>query len=197
MSKKTSFLKKRKNINDKFFDLVNLHTKKVPVKRKGKEKWVLKGVTKLAKELKISPSTLKIYINKGAISDTGGYLPTKVFNLHKKNKIKGSKIETKEFTVHNFTKNNFFKKKNFKKAKKNEQFYYRCGLYLHFERKNKRGKITMQYVIQNFPIAHYSSNYNKGYNEFFEIIQIELQSHPSLKFFRFNYFDVQKIDISK
>ncbi len=221
--KKISFLKKRKNINDKFFDLVERDIKKVPVKNKkgkfkGVTRWVYKGLNKLSKELEISPATTRRYIEIGRINENNDTLFINVErNFENLRKVKyrefrknkrldrydykpfefTSKKTTKEFTIHNFTRDNFFRTKKFGRAKKNEQFYFRAGLYIVFERRNKAGRIKMRYVIQNFPVSHYSNSYKQGHNDFFDIIKIELQQYPSLKYFRFNYFDVQKIDISK
>lgn len=195
--KKISFLKKRKDINDKFFDLVDTHIKSQAYEdSEGETKWRKRGISKLAKELEISVSTLKKYINEGRIKENNDRLFINVERNFDKLKLKKTHETTKEYTIHNFTKSNFFPKHKFSKAKRNEQFYFRAGLYLVFEVKRKKKK-PKEYAIQNFPISHYSNSYNKGYDEFFEIIQIKLQEHPSLKNFSFNYFDVTKIDVSK
>lgn len=184
--KKISFLVQRKTINDKFFDLVATDIKSVADK-KGKFKKV--GTSKLAKKLNIQPSTLTKYIKRGFINEDLYYLTRRIEDNFKKLKIKSSKKVTKKFFIHTFTEGNFFKTKNFKQANKNEQFYFRAGLYIRF-RSGKNGF----YTIQNFPVSHYSNKYPKGHYEFYEIIKRDLANFPSMLYFLFNYFDVQKID---
>ncbi len=213
--KKLNFLLQKKNINDKFFDLVKYTIKNVPDKN-GKFKRI--GVTKLAKELEIGVGTLNKNIKQGFINGKNDELFIniernfeKLKKEKKKDKVNISSLKkqtpfltldleedtisdfkgvTKEFTIHTFTFDNFFPRKSFGKIKRDEQLYFRAGLYLVF----KSGK-NGTYTIQNLPISHHSNKYPEGYEEFFEIIKEKLQNHPSLKFFRFNYFDVQKINV--
>jgi len=182
--KKMSLLSQRKNINDKFFDVVSANIKN----ENKKGKWKRTGVKQLAKELEISVSTLDKYIKRGFINEKDDELFINVERNFDKLKIKRTKKVTKEFNVHTFTRDNFFKRKPFGKIKPNEQLYFRAGLYMVF----KTGK-NGTYTIQNLPISHYSSKYPQGYTEFFELIRIRLNEHPSLKYFRFNYFDVKKV----
>ncbi len=89
--------------------------------------------------------------------------------------------------------------KKFKVNKKTERLYFRSGLYLEFAKMDKYDNIESDktiYTIQNLPISHYSKLYPQGYKEFFEIIKAKLMEFPSIKFFRFNYFDVSKIKLS-
>lgn len=209
-NKKKSFLTKRKTINDKFFDIVNKEIHKTPYKKPKKNKfggeiWQKKGITKLAKELNITTGTLSKYIDKGFINENLYYLTRRIENKHKKLKIPKTKKVTKQFSIHTFTRNNFFEReKGNKKTKKNEMFYFRAGLYIVFQRvkkvstgvkPNKNEKTNMNYTIQNFPTSYYSNNYIKGFEEFYEKIKTDLQNFPSLLYFLFNYFDVEKIDI--
>lgn len=205
--KKISFTTKRKDINDKFFDLVEQRITTERYKKKGNRVWKFrkKGVTALAKELTISPATLARYIKQGFVRDTGGMLFTRIEKNHTKEKLSKTHEVTKQYTVHNFTRDNFFKKPKVKKRKKGEMYFFTAGLYIQFSVKGyykKKGIIKNKqnltaYTIQNFPITHYSENFSRGYDEFFEIIKEELDSHPSLNFFIFNYFDVKIIDITK
>lgn len=204
-TQKMSLLQQRKNISDKFFDLLQHETKvapvlkngKVKIKKNGAEDWRRKGVKKFADKLGVTVGRINSIIRSGSVKDTGDYLITGVEKLHTKLKLPKTKKTTKEFTVHNFTFDNFFKRKPFGKIKANEQLLFRAGLYLEFAKKDKDGDFTDKtgYTIQNLPITHYSNLYPEGYEEFFEIIKEKLQSHPSLKLFRFNYFDVRKIKV--
>ncbi len=209
--KKISFLNQRKNIDDKFFDLVNEKTKvvrqskKVKGKRKPVVKFVRKGLKELASELEVSQSTLKRYISQGFINHKNDNLFINVERNFDKLKVKRTKQKTKQFTTHNFTIDNFFDRRTYKqpppkrKIKSNETFFFKCGLYIQFGIKNfnvKGKKYTEgKYTIQNLPLSHYSDNYNSGFDEFFEIIKTEIDNHPSIDFFIFNYFDVSIIKI--
>lgn len=184
---KISFLVQRKNIDDKFFDLVKEHITVTPDKN---GKFKRNGVKKLAAELEITTATLNRYIKSGSINRKNDELFINVERNFDKLKKPRTKKVTKEFSTHTFTFQNFFKRKPFGKIKSNEQLYFRAGLYLVF----KSGK-NGTYTIQNLPISHYSNLYPEGYEEFYEIIKEKLQNHPSLKYFRFNYFDVTKIDL--
>ena len=186
-TKKMSFLSQRKNINDKFFDIVKTNIK-IVADKKGKFK--RQGVKNLADELEISTATLNKYIKQGFINEKNEELFINVERNFDKTKIPKTKKTTKQFTVHNFTYDNFFKRKPFGKIKKNEQLYFKAGLYLVF-RSGKNGF----YTIQNLPISHYSNLYPQGYEEFFDIIKIKLLDYPSLLHFVFNYFEVQKINV--
>lgn len=197
---KTDFLTKRKDIDDKFFDLVNLYTRK----EFKKGKWTTKGISKLSKELEIAPRTIQKYINEGGINKKNEKLFINIERNFDKEKIKRTKRETKEFTVHNFTEKNFFPPKNLGRTNKFEQFYFRAGLYIVFEktrertRGNKKAGTTLwRYVVQNMPVSFYHKNYKEGYKLFFGKIKADLMQYPSLKFFRFNYIDVTKIDTRK
>ena len=195
-----SFLTQRKNIHDKFFDLVQANIK--TTSKNGKFKKT--GIKELASKLEITPATLKRYITKGKINDKNDVLFINVERNFEKLKVKKTKVTTKQFTVHNFTFDNFFPKKFFK-VKKNEQLYFRAGLYIVFQRIKKvsTGDIpnlserqNMDYVIQNYPISHRSDDYPEGYFQFFETIKYELQNYPSILYFRFNYFDVTKVNLA-
>ncbi len=203
--KKISFLTQRKNINDKLFDLKDHLIKTYP---DSTGKFIRHGIKKLADDLEISVSTLDRYFKQGFINQKNDQLVINIERNFDKLKIKKlKKISpafstdtekhisdfkgvTKQFTIHNFTFDNFFKLKPFGKIKENEQLYFKAGLYMVFS-SGKRGT----YTIQNLPLSHYSNLYPEGYKEFFEIIKFKLLEYPSLKFFRFNYFNVQKIQI--
>jgi hypothetical protein len=199
---KMSFLTHRKNINDMFFDVLKVKTKRVPERFKNgnvkKNKFKIQGITQLAKELKVTPTQIRNYIKKGSVNDNLYHFTRNVEIQHKKLKIPRTKKETKQFTVHTFTFANFFAKKNFKVKKNVVQLFFRCGLYIEFAKMDKYDNILNDktvYTIQNLPISHYSNLYPQGYKEFFEIIKQKLMDYPSIKFFRFNYFDVQKINM--
>jgi len=197
---KKDFLVKRKDINDKFFDLIHTQTKKQFVKGE----WKLTGIGKLAKELEVSPSTIKRYISAGSINTKNDKLYINIERNFDKLKLPKTKKYTKEFTVHNFTEHNFFKKKNLGRSNKYEQFYFRAGLYIVFEKtrersrgRKKAGSVLWKYVIQNMPVSFYHKNYTQGWKLFFKKIKADLQQYPSLKYFRVNYLDVTKIDTRK
>ncbi len=202
-----SFLLVRKNIHDKFFDVVKEYITIVPF---AEDQFKRKGMKELSNQLEVSVATLSKYIKQGFINESNETLYINIErNFDKIKKIKRQratttiqgfdkneptfdfKAITKQFTIHNFTLYNFFKRKPFGRIKKTEQLYFRAGLYIVF-RSGKKGF----YTIQNLPISHYSNKYPQGYTEFFDIIKIKLIDYPSLLFFRFNYFDVQKIDLS-
>lgn len=217
-TQRVSFLREKKNVNDKFTDLVNQYVSPVfynteEMEIRGLEKTTLKqykGISALSKKLGISPSTLKRAIKKGGIKPNKKQKSSILKNynalkrLKKKQNVEFSdfKKTTKEFTVHNFTRKNFFKKPR-RKLKKSEQFHFRCGLYIVFERikkvstganENPLEKQNMLYVIQNFPISSESKSFNRGFEKIYEDIKYELTNHPSMKYFRFNYFDVIIVD---
>ncbi len=205
--KKISFLTKKKDINDKFFDLVGQHITYVRYKKKGGKKWLFKkkGVTKLAKELTITTATLNNYIKTGKVRDNGGMLFTRIESNFKKLKKPKTKKVTKQFTTHNFTEDNFFTPPKLGRRKKTETYFFTVGLYMQFGTKQyykKKGIIKEKqtlntYTIQNLPITHYSDNLKQGTKDVWSMINEELKNHPSLNYFIVNYFDVRLIDISK
>lgn len=209
-TQRISFLKQKKTVADKFQDLVKEYVSPVFYNTEEMEVRGLtettfkqyKGIATLSKKLKVSPSVLKRWIKNNKVK------PNKAI-LNEYNKLKRQKKRfnqpfddfkktTKEFTVHNFTRKNFFKKPK-KKLKKYDEYHFRAGLYIVFERikkvstgidENPKEKQNMYYVIQNFPISSYSKDFSKGYEKIYEDIKYELNNHPSLKYFRLNYFDV-------
>ncbi len=244
------FTQKRKDINDKFFDIVEKRIKinyKYYIKKgKGSRKALSgkalenalnikytkpqkfkelyrtdykgrRGIKRLAADLEINPRTLRKYIDRGNINTKNDKLFINVERsfekLAKGKKVKRLKHFTKQFTIHNFTFDNFFKLKDVVfppgmkgNHKKNEVFYFKAGLYIVFERvkgvstggeENINERKDMLYTIQNLPLAHDAPNLIDGHKEFFNIIRDEIKEHPSFKYFRFNYYSVQKIDISK
>ncbi len=181
--KKISFLRERKNVNDKLFDLKKHLTKSISV---SKDKYKIIGIEKLARELEITPTTLRKYFKQGFINPNNDNLIINIERNFDKLKIR----RTKEVSAFFGKKDNFFKLKPFGKVKENEQLFFKAGLYMVF-RSGKKGI----YTIQNLPLSHYSNLYPEGYREFFDIIKEKLNDHPSLKFFRFNYFSAQKIQL--
>lgn len=204
--KVVSFLNKRKDINDKFFDLVDkkisfkrVQPKKQKNKKRKKPYFRRVGIGNLAKELEVSTSTIRRYIKQGYINTKNDELFINVERNFDSLKIKKTKKTTKQFTTHNFTKDNFFEKSKIGKLKKNQQVFFRCGLYLQFNIKNysstRRKYSDGKYTIQNLPLSHYSNSYSRGFDEFFMIIKEEIDNHPSIEFFRFNYFSVTIVNI--
>lgn len=221
MQKTISFLETKKNITDKFFDVIKQYVKPVyfnveemelmgvdPTKAHFKH---YKGIAEVSRLLKTSPNTIKRAIKKGVYKHNKK-LKRKIGKSFKilKNEKKTSgealtdfKKTTKEFTPHNFTRENFFEKPK-KALNKYQQYYFRAGLYIVFERvkkvstgdtPNPKEKNNMDFIIQNLPISSYSDNFSKGYEKIFEDIKFQITNHPSMLFFRFNYFDYSEIDV--
>lgn len=205
-SKKISFTRSRKNVNDKFFDLLNKHTKIVykikKVKKKNKHgkyytrkvKHVSRiGKTVLAKSLNIKVSTLNNFIKFGVPPRSG----KKIDKFWRAGKFEKTKVQTIEYRRDTFTRSNFFKYRKIRKTKKHEQYYFRCGIYLECT-SNKNKKST--YIINNLPIpsrppAIQTNSYKEGFEAVYDEIKIVLQSYPSIKLWRINYFDVHIINI--
>ncbi len=205
--KKISFLNQRKNINDKFFDLVKEYTYSVRVQPKKNKKtkkskkafFKTMGIKELASELEVIPATVKRYIKSGHINEKNENLFINVERIFEKLKKPKTIKRTKQFTPHNFTIDNFFEKQKLGRIKKTQQFYFRAGLYIVFGIKNfsttSKKYSEGKYTIQNLPLAHYSDNYERGYKEFFEVVKTEIENHPSIEYFIFNYFDVTIVNL--
>lgn len=164
------------------------NTIKIVKKEKPKNEYSLKGVSALAKELRISPVTLRKYIFYGNVISLDYSIERRIENLAKSLKVKKTKISTKRFTIHNFTRANFFKKESIRKIldKNKAQYLFRAGLRIRFKRKNQPF-----FIIANFPITFYDGqNYSTGFEMFFEEIKRALIEFPSLYDFTFNYMDV-------
>lgn len=216
--RKISFTRKKKTVEDKLFEIVQNNTKlavkvrklktkkktksgkKVarfrPVVVKGKKVWHRKGLGKLAKKLGIKEKELEKIVT-GQKKTISKKLKQKISKLHKNENYSPTKIQTKEFTKHSFTQGNFFKKIPIRKLSDKEQYYFRCGLYMVFESNKHTGE---EYIIHNLPVptlheARYN-DYDEGFeNAYWDIVD-EISRHPSLKYFRINYFDVTIIDLS-
>lgn len=200
VSHKIDFLKKKKNINDLFFDVVK-HNLKTSYDKKS-DTFKTTGYKELAKKLGISYKTLTHYIRVGEINKKDLDLIETIEGLHKSTKEKKTKRQTKEFTKHNFSKPNFFEKQKNILGEKNKMFLFRAGLYMVFKKAKKVGPFTgkwnkneSEYIIQNLPVTLHAKTYAKGYDDFFGLIDEEVNAHSSLDFFRFNYFDVHIVDM--
>lgn len=207
---KINFLKQKKDINDKFNDLVSRYVQHVFYNTEEMEIRGLKfntfkeyrGLATLSKKLGMSPATIKKAIKTGYIK------PSKKINMEY-NKLKKEKKRfkqefsdfkktTKQFTVHNFTHKNFFTKPKIR-LNKYDQYHFRAGLEVYFERVkytstgidvNENEPRNMEYHIDNFSVSSASKDFSRGYEKIYEDIKFSLLEKPSLKFFRFNYFDV-------
>lgn len=188
-----------------------------------------KGIAALSKKLNSSPAKIKKIIQTGIIKDKKLVAKiSKEFTERKKAKINyykeqlekkhitktqynkrineiDYKKESKQFTKHNFEKSNFFKRPKIR-LKKSEEYFFRAGLKIIYERvkkvstgvnENPRERKDMFYKIDNFPISAHNRNFNEGYNDLFEQIKFEIHRMPSFKHFSFNYFDVIVVDTSK
>lgn len=187
---KINFLEKRKTETDKFFDILEKHTKKnFKVHTKGKKRGETyfsgrTGKKELAKKLKVKTSQITKW-EKFGVDQISKTQKKKLQTLHKG--FSKVKKETKEFTKHTFTKKNFFHKKKLPKRKKRQQFYFRAGLFMRFNN---------GYTINNLPVSHYDfKGYPEGYKAMWELIRITIAQYDSLSFFRVNYFDVSLIDL--
>lgn len=206
MAKKISFTRSNKNVNDKFFDLLKAHTKieitKKKVKRKNKNGKtyhrtikvpIRRGTKLLARTLDIKESVIKNYIKYGVQKKDSG----KINVLWRKGKFEGTKTQTIEYYNDSFTRENFFKYRKIRRLKKHEQYYFRCGIYLECVSNTNK---NATYIIQNLPIPTapptiQTNNYKEGFDSVFDEIKRVLQSYPSIKLFRINYFDVCVINI--
>lgn len=200
VSHKIDFLKKKKNVNDLFFDVVK-HNLKITFDKKS-DTFKVTGYKELSKKLGISYKTLTHYIRTGEVNKKDFELIETIEKLHKPTKEKKTKRQTKEFTKHNFAKTNFFEKQKNIRSEKNKMFLFRAGLYMVFKKAKKNSPFTgkwnkneSEYIIQNLPVTLHAKTYAKGYEDFFALIDEEVNAHSSLDFFRFNYFDVHIVDM--
>lgn len=202
-----NFLEKPKDVTDKFRDVLDRNTEKIfsedqdggiHFRRGGKKEFAKKLGTSTAQITKwekfgVDPSKLtdktkktldkvkKLWNEKKKLLNekTGKYEYKRVFANTKK--------ETKQFSKHSFTRKNFFHRKKLPKRKKNQQYYFRCGLYLKFNN---------GYTISNLPVSHYDfKGYPEGYEAMWNLIRATIAQYDSLVFFRINYFDVSIINL--
>lgn len=159
---------------DKLFSRID--KKKIP----GKVKGVLKRKVRSAEK-----RIIKIHNEKKKETNpkTGRKISTPKFS---KSKTVSPDIRPEDFTIELFPSMG-----KFPRRKKNQQFYFRAGLYMKF----KGG-----YIINNFPVSHYDfKGYPEGYITMFEkvydVVNTPHREVSRLLFFRFNYFDVQLLNI--
>lgn len=206
--RKISFLQQKKTAQDKLFDLVN-HTTKIKVElkkikkknKKGKyytrtkKVYVRKGINILSKTLKVKTADLNKWLKFGIPKNKA----KKIDATWKKMGLSATKKQTLEFHRDSLTKENFFKPKKLRGLKSNkEQYFFRCGIYLECVSNTNK---NATYIINNLPIPVSSppirsDSYTEGFWMVFDEIKKTLQSYPSIKLWRINYFDVTIIDLS-
>ncbi len=202
LPKRASFLKRNKNVNEKFTDILQS-----------------KGVKKTAKLFKVSPSTVSRWKKTGYIieNEKRKKIITKTFKKIKVSKIvKGKKKivrplatvnVTKEFTPHNFGRNTWFLKpkkgKEFLRPPVNGYYVFRAGVGVLYSVTHpvpkgskkkwlKLGYKNNEYHVENTPISFHYTNYDFGFENFFNEVKRFIESKKSMVKFWVNYFDVIK-----
>jgi hypothetical protein len=204
---KISFLKKEKDIADKWSDIIAKHKPESYVNGEFSER---RFFNIIKKTYGISRRVHNLYLNN--VADKAD-----IKNINERHKLRGysniREVSPRIFTKHDFTFDNFFKAPagwrrlqyhwrhdRITKTKSKffeEQFYFRCGLRMVFASKTSgtyidyKGKYTRVYIADPVPVSTYSFEpFSKGWFEFFNEIKDRVHGYDSLLFFQFLYLDV-------
>jgi len=220
---KINFLLQKKNLSDKFYDLLEKNTeKKFAIYTKGKKKGEdyykgRKGKKEFGKKLGVDTRTVTRW-EKYGIAKLTKKQEEKIKKLHNERTKKIIYYDKNKKIVSEKKDAEFYETKNvrlFSKEKKEtkqftkhtftkENFFHKKKL----PRRKKRQQFYFRaglwmrfingYIIKNMPVSHYDfRGYPEGYKAMWNLIQNTISSYDSLDIFRINYFDVLLLDMDK